>query len=116
MPELSAWTWSLAAVLVVSVITWLVSVVRRDVSIVDGMWSLMILLCLLSYTLLAENNGPRLGLVIALLSMWAVRLSLHITIRNHGEPEDRRYQEIRRNNQPCAGHWISGVHHSTLAA
>jgi steroid 5-alpha reductase family enzyme len=100
MPELNAWTWSLLAVLTVSILTWLVSVVRRDVSIVDSMWSLMILLCLLFYTLLAENNGPRTSIVIALVSLWAIRLSLHITIRNHGEPEDRRYQEIRRNNQP----------------
>jgi steroid 5-alpha reductase family enzyme len=100
MLELNAWTWSLLAVLSVSVATWLVSVVRRDVSIVDGMWSLMILLCFLTYTLMAEENGPRSAILIVLLSIWAVRLSLHITIRNHGEPEDRRYQEIRRNNQP----------------
>ena len=30
----------------------------------------------------------------------AARLCLHITVRNHGEPEDRRYQKIRANNQP----------------
>jgi steroid 5-alpha reductase family enzyme len=29
-----------------------------------------------------------------------VRLCLHITVRNHGQPEDRRYQKIRANNQP----------------
>jgi steroid 5-alpha reductase family enzyme len=25
---------------------------------------------------------------------------VHITVRNHGQPEDRRYQKIRANNQP----------------
>jgi steroid 5-alpha reductase family enzyme len=100
MPELSAWFLSLLAVLAVSVVAWLVSVVRRDVSIVDSLWSLMILLSLLSYTLLAENIGPRSGILIVLLSIWAIRLSVHITIRNHGVPEDRRYQAIRQNNQP----------------
>jgi len=100
VPDLSALIWALLAVWSVSIVTWLVSLVRRDVSIVDSMWSLMILLCLLTYTLLAESNGPRTGLAIVLLSLWAIRLALHITIRNHGEPEDRRYREIRRNNQP----------------
>lgn len=100
MLDLNALIGALLAVGTVSIVTWLVSVVRRDVSIVDSMWSLMILLCLLMYTLLAESTGPRTGLAIALLSLWAIRLALHITIRNHGEPEDRRYREIRRNNQP----------------
>ena len=31
---------------------------------------------------------------------WAARLCIHITVRNHGEPEDRRYRKIRANNQP----------------
>jgi steroid 5-alpha reductase family enzyme len=100
MLELSAWFWSLLAVLTVSVVAWLVSVVRRDVSIVDSLWSLMILLCALVYVSLAQDTGPRTMILIALLLTWAIRLSLHITLRNHGEPEDRRYQEIRRNNQP----------------
>ena len=100
MLEAGAWFSSLIAVLAVSVAAWLVSVVRRDVSIVDSLWSLMILLCLLTYVFLDADTGPRAPLVIALLSLWAIRLSLHITIRNHGQPEDRRYQAIRRNNQP----------------
>lgn len=100
MPEISTWFTSLLVVLAFAVMAWLVSVVRRDVSIVDSLWSLMILLSLLTYTLLAESIGPRTFLLIALLSIWAIRLSVHITVRNHGEPEDRRYQQIRENNQP----------------
>jgi steroid 5-alpha reductase family enzyme len=100
MLEAGAWFNSLIVVLAVAAIAWLVSVVRRDVSIVDSLWSLMILLCLLTYVFLGGDTGPRAPLVIALLSLWAIRLSLHITIRNHGQPEDRRYQAIRRNNQP----------------
>lgn len=95
-----AWFFSLVAVLTLSVAVWLVSVARRDVSIVDSLWSLMILLCLLTYTYSITNAGPRALLLVTLLGLWAVRLSLHITIRNHGEPEDRRYRAIRENNQP----------------
>jgi len=100
MFDVMAWGYSLAAVLVVSVAAWLVSVVRRDVSIVDSLWSLMILFCLLAYIALAEYHGPRTSMLVVLLSLWALRLSLHITVRNHGEPEDRRYRAIRENNQP----------------
>ena len=100
MFETGPWLYSLAAVLSVAVVTWLVSVARRDVSIVDSLWSLMILFCLLAYVVLADESGPRTVLLIVLATVWAVRLSAHITIRNHGEPEDRRYQAIRQNNQP----------------
>ena len=100
MPELAALTLALAAILLVSVAAWAVSLVRGDVSIVDSLWSLMILLCLLVYVMLAEQTGWRSLLVGVLVAIWAIRLSLHITIRNHGQPEDRRYQAIRANNQP----------------
>ena len=90
----------LPLVLLMSVVAWVVSLAKHDVSIVDSLWSLMILSCLLLYVMLAEQTGPGAWLVIAMTSIWAVRLSLHITIRNHGEPEDRRYQAIRANNQP----------------
>lgn len=100
MLDLGIWLNSLLALALVSVAAWLVSVVRRDVSIVDSLWSLMILLCLLVYVFYTASPGPRTGLLVALLGIWALRLSLYITVRNHGEPEDRRYQAIRENNQP----------------
>ncbi len=100
MLDSSALTLALLAVLTVSVLAWLVSVVRHDVSIVDSLWSLMILLCLLSYVLLADSTGPRTTILVGLLGAWSIRLSAYITIRNHGEPEDRRYRAIRENNQP----------------
>ena len=100
MFESIVWLNSLAIVLSVAVVAWLVSVARRDVSIADSLWSLMILLCLLVYVVIADFNGPRSLLLIVLLTVWALRLSVHIMIRNHGEPEDSRYQAIRRNNQP----------------
>jgi len=100
VPEISALVLALAATLLVSVVAWIVSLIKGDVSIVDSLWSLMILLCLLVYVVLADQTGSRTPWVIGLVAIWAIRLSLHITIRNHGEPEDRRYQAIRANNQP----------------
>jgi steroid 5-alpha reductase family enzyme len=42
-----------------------------------------------------------------LLLCWAVRLAAHIVVRNHGQPEDRRYQKIRANNPPF---WIRSLY------
>ena len=100
MIDVGAWGLALAAIALAATATWLVSVFRRDVSIVDSLWSLLFLLAILVYAGAAESVGPRAGLVMAMVAIWALRLSAYITVRNHGEPEDRRYQAIRRNNQP----------------
>lgn len=100
MLDVAAYLFALAAVLAAAAAAWLVSLWRRDVSIVDSLWSLMILLVLVAYLVLGGAGGERTLLLVSLLGIWALRLSLYITIRNHGQPEDRRYQEIRANNQP----------------
>jgi len=100
MFELTAFIWSGASLLVVAVVFWVISLVRNDVSIVDSLWSLMFLLFALVYAVMSVNSGPRGVLVPVLVAIWALRLSLYITWRNHGQPEDYRYQEIRANNEP----------------
>jgi len=80
--------------------TWVVSLLRRDVSIVDSLWAVMIALGGWAYALAADPVGPREPLVLGLASLWALRLSGHITWRNLGHGEDRRYQAIRARNQP----------------
>ena len=86
--------------------TWLVSLWRRDVSIIDGMWPVFIASAGMLYAASAPRPGaagtlsPVSGAALMLLVVWAARLCLHITVRNHGQPEDRRYQKIRANNQP----------------
>lgn len=95
-----AWLWSLAALLGFAVAAWLASLAARDVSIVDSLWSLMFLVAASVYLGLCSDLGQRLSLVMVLLAVWALRLSIFITWRNAGEPEDKRYQEIRRNNEP----------------
>ncbi len=100
MFEFSLWADALAALGVVAVLGWLLSIPLRNVSIVDSLWSLMFLLAGVVYALGAAATGPRAMLVVALLALWAVRLSAYITWRNHGTGEDRRYQAIRNNHQP----------------
>jgi steroid 5-alpha reductase family enzyme len=98
--DLTAYGWAVAAALAAAFGFWLISLVRRDVSSVDSLWSLMFLLILGVYQYLVDPVGPRRWLILLLVSVWALRLSIYITLRNHGKPEDARYQAIRRNNEP----------------
>lgn len=100
MFHLDAYLIGLAAILTAGLLTWLVSLVRRDVSIVDSLWSIMFLIAALVYALVLPDYGPRSALVLGLVAFWSIRLAAYITWRNWGEGEDRRYQQIRANNEP----------------
>jgi steroid 5-alpha reductase family enzyme len=98
--------WAVAATglfttAVLALLTWAVSLARRDVSLVDRVWSLMIVAAGLAYAALlpAQSNwrGPAM---LAVAGVWALRLSAYISWRNWGHGEDRRYQAIRARNQP----------------
>jgi steroid 5-alpha reductase family enzyme len=85
---------------VAALCTWVLSLVRRNVSIVDSLWSLMFAMLAGTYAAGASQRGPRAVVVLVLVSAWALRLSIYITLRNWGHGEDRRYQAIRARNQP----------------
>lgn len=98
--QLAAALTALAGVIALAFCTWLVSVAKRDVSIVDSLWSVMILLAATVYAIVLPHAGARTSLVLGLAALWALRLAAYITWRNWGEGEDRRYQEIRARNEP----------------
>lgn len=98
--DLNAALFSLLAVCMLAVATWLVSVVKRDVSIVDSLWSILIVTAAGAYVYSLQSAGPRAAWLIPLAGLWALRLAGYITWRNWGEPEDYRYQQIRARNEP----------------
>ena len=102
MFNLSLWTLALEFLAVFAVAGWLLSLLIRNVSIVDSMWPLMFLTVTGVYAFLGEG-GPRAMLVTLLVAIWSLRLSGYITWRNWGDGEDYRYQRIRRNNSPNFG-------------
>lgn len=99
-PQLLAALCAVIATLLLAFLTWVVSYVKGDVSIVDSVWSLLLSLAGVSYAVTLPQTGPRMLLIMTLLMAWAVRLAGYITWRNWGESEDRRYQAIRARNQP----------------
>jgi steroid 5-alpha reductase family enzyme len=90
----------LALIAGLALLTWIASVVRRDASLVDRMWSLMIAGPSVVYASQTSFSGARAIAVLALVVAWGARLAAYITWRNWGHGEDRRYREIRARNQP----------------
>jgi steroid 5-alpha reductase family enzyme len=89
-----------AVILTAAFFTWCISLVKRDVSIVDSLWPLLFLAAASTYAVTVPKPGPRTALVLVLVGLWASRLASYLTWRNWGTPEDRRYQAIRRHNEP----------------
>jgi steroid 5-alpha reductase family enzyme len=104
MPEFAAlWPVALAGlapIAVLALLTWIASVARRDASLVDRTWSLMIAGPTLVYALRLPDAGPRGVAVLALVAAWGLRLAAYITWRNWGHGEDHRYRQIRARNEP----------------
>ena len=99
-PMLRVALGGLGLIAALAVLTWLASVVRRDVSLVDRTWSVFIAGAAIVYALLLPAPGERGLWMLLLVVAWAARLALFITRRNWGHGEDRRYQQIRARNQP----------------
>jgi len=87
----------LMASLALAGFVWIISAVKRDVSIVDAIWSILFIAAAVFYIEEMHTKGI---LVISLLLIWGIRLCLHITIRSWGHAEDHRYQQIRQKYSP----------------
>ncbi len=104
MPDLAALLHvalgGLAPIAVLALATWIASLVQRDASLVDRMWSLMVAGPAIVYALQTSWTSVRAIATLALVVAWGARLAAYITWRNWGHGEDRRYQQIRARNQP----------------
>lgn len=92
--------YGLGIMLVIGLLGWLYSLRRQNVNIVDSLWSLMFLAGALCYAFVAGSFSSASLLLLVLVAAWALRLSIFLAVRNYGKEEDRRYQEIRANNEP----------------
>jgi steroid 5-alpha reductase family enzyme len=91
---------ALIIILAVSIVSWLFSLIKKDVSFVDSLWSLFFLIAASVFALWNQSLSDRALLVLVLVALWSLRLSIYITARNWDQPEDYRYQSIRANNEP----------------
>lgn len=86
---------SLAMVLGVFMLFWFgIAVVKRRNDVADIAWGLGFIL--MAWTSFYVGRASIVGAIVGLLvTIWGVRLARHIYRRNHGKPEDARYQAWR---------------------
>ncbi|MEQ9824479.1 MAG: DUF1295 domain-containing protein [Puniceicoccaceae bacterium] len=80
----------------IMIIAWIVCVRIHNAAWVDVVWAYSIGVLSLGYFLiLGMPIGPQL-LGFVLIAIWSLRLGTHLLIRIATEPEDGRYQEIKK--------------------
>jgi steroid 5-alpha reductase family enzyme len=86
--------WNALALFMVILALWGISVRIRDVSFIDAFWAFgMVLLSWFSWTQIAAPS-MRANLILALVTIWGIRLALHLFTRWRAHGEDPRYKKI----------------------
>lgn len=99
MTFLSVYLTGLAVIIGFMIILWLVSLALKNSSIVDIFWGAgFVLSAWLYFAFTPDGFLPRKLLLVILVTIWGLRLSTHIFLRNKGKPEDFRYQKWREEN------------------
>ncbi len=86
---------------------WIVSIFIKNVSIVDLFWGFGFVLANAWYFFMTGEASWRKVLVLILVTVWGLRLSIYLALRNIGKGEDFRYQEFRRNYGAHRYWWVS---------
>ena len=90
----------LTNLLIFGVLGWVLSLFIKNVTHVDSMWSIFFVIALFTSINSIEFISDRHYALILILLLWAIRLFIHLTKRNWAKPEDIRYKNIRKNNEP----------------
>ncbi len=79
----------------VMIITWVVSLVLRDASVVDPVWPLAFIAVAITALIAGGGDEGRRILIACVVAIWGARLSIHLLVRNAGKGEDFRYAAMR---------------------
>ncbi len=81
------------------ILLWLLSLALRNSSIVDIFWGTgFVIVAWAAFLFTPDGFLPRKLLLAALVTIWGLRLSIHILRRNWGKPEDFRYAAWRQES------------------
>jgi steroid 5-alpha reductase family enzyme len=87
-----------AAVLMLVVSVWGLSVRLRDASIVDIIWGFGFVVIAWVARATADGVAARQWLLVVCTTIWGLRLSTYLYRRNHGKGEDFRYKAMRKKH------------------
>lgn len=77
------------------VFAFIIAYIKQDNTVADTAWGLGFILASWASFFYAGNSQPVGYLVCALVTLWGLRLILHINSRNKGKGEDPRYKKLR---------------------
>lgn len=81
---------------------WLISLLLRDASIVDVAWGLaFVAVAWWAQIHVGFDPSARALLMLALVTLWGVRLGGYLGLRRWGQPEDKRYRRWRDEAGPA---------------
>ena len=86
-----------AGLLLVILALWAIARAIRDVSFVDAFWAFGMVLLAWGTVSQTGIDGQRTQMILLLVSIWGVRLALHLFLRWRAEGEDPRYRKILAN-------------------
>jgi len=96
--------WNLAAVSGMMMVGWVVSLIYRNVTVVDSLWGLGFVMIAWLTFLMSDGYWGRSLLIALLVSFWGLRLSIYLSWRNWGKGEDPRYGSWREKSGD--GFWL----------
>jgi steroid 5-alpha reductase family enzyme len=90
------------AILVLMLVTWGISLAIKNASIVDIVWGFGFVVVAWTVRLTAgdELDAARGWLLVALVTIWGLRLAGYLAWRNLGHGEDYRYRAMRKHHGP----------------
>lgn len=77
---------------------WIVSLILKDASIIDIFWGVGFVIVAWFYRERLHLTDTRSLVLCLLVSVWGLRLGIHLAIRNLGHGEDYRYQVWRKQH------------------
>jgi steroid 5-alpha reductase family enzyme len=88
---------SVVVIVISMFMLWVLSVLKKNASIVDIFWGLGFVIVGWASAINAEQVSVLGKVVLVLVTLWGLRLSIYLGIRNHGKPEDFRYVAMRKH-------------------
>ncbi len=107
MAFMQIWLQALVVIMLMMISLWVISVIIKNVSIVDLFWGLGFAITGGYYFLNTGGLEARKTIVLIMLIIWGLRLSGYLTWRNAGKGEDFRYREFRKKYGETRYWWIS---------
>jgi steroid 5-alpha reductase family enzyme len=99
-----------AAVALLILLTWMLSLAIRDASVIDPVWGPAFVLVALVAALAGTGSAARRWLLLGLTAVWGLRLGVHLLRRKLSERhEDRRYTAMRERHPDHFALWSLGA-------